>query len=113
MVLGVGPFLAVRLIESGTTTARVAGVLIGAASVVPWIGVAGFMISRSDEFVRRLHLISIAWAFAGSIVLIVTLQWMVEAAFIAPPNLLIVWFGFLLIWMVAYAVVKWRYERGR
>jgi hypothetical protein len=46
-------------------------------------------------------------------VLVVALHWLVLAEFIAPPDLLFVWFGFLVMWFVAVLAVKRRFERDQ
>jgi hypothetical protein len=113
LVFALTPLGAMRLIDAGTMPARIAAVIVGAGGILPWLWVAATMIHRGDEFQRRIHLIAAAWAFAGSIVLIVTLHWLVLAEFIPPPNLLFVWFGFLLLWLIAIIVTKRRFEHGR
>jgi hypothetical protein len=111
VLLGIAPFAALRLIESGTLPARVAGVVVGAASFVPWLWVVAAMIRRGDEFARRIHLTAVAWAFGGAMLLVLALHWLVVAEFIAPPDLLVVWFAFLVMWFAGIVVVKRRFER--
>ena len=111
LLLGISPIAALRLIELGTPPARVAGVIVGAGSFVPWLWVVAMMIRRGDEFVRRIHLTAIAWAFAGAMVLILALHWLVVAEFIAPPDLMFVWFAMLMFWLAGIVIVKRRFER--
>jgi hypothetical protein len=111
ILLGLAPIAALRLIELATPPARVAGVIVGAGSFVPWLWVVAMMVRRGDEFVRRIHLLAIAWAFAGAMVLLLTLHWLVVAEFIAPPDLMFAWFACLVFWLVAVVVVKRRFER--
>jgi hypothetical protein len=112
VLLGVGPIAALRLIEFDTLPARLAGVIVGAGSLVPWLWVVAAMIRRGDEFVRRIHLTAIAWAFAGAMFLVLALHWLVVAGFIAPPDLLLVWFALLVLWFAAIVIVKRRFERA-
>ena len=111
VILGVGPILAMRLVESSSTPVRVAGVALGVGSMLPWIWVVAGIIRGSDEFLRRLHLVALAFAFFGSLMLVVVLDWLVRAEFMAPPDFILVWAAFLVIWLVALVVTKRYFER--
>jgi len=113
VVLGVSPVLARHLVRSGTTFGRVAAVVIGVGGTLPWMWVVLSIIRRGDEFVRRLHLIAFGLAFSGSLVLLVTLGWLVRADFIGQPDLMIVWAGCLLLWFMAIMGAKLYFERAR
>src|ERR1044071_3643619 len=62
IALGVSPLVGLWLIEKGTTTSRIAGVVVGVGGMLPWIWVLTIIIRAGDEFVRRMHLFAIAIA---------------------------------------------------
>lgn len=107
----VAPFVAMQLLEAGSLAARVAGVVVGTAGWVPMIFVIVRIIRLGDEFVRRIHLVALALAFASSLVLLTLLDWLSRAHFMAPPDLAVLWLAFALLWAVWLFVVKYRYER--
>jgi hypothetical protein len=112
-LLAIAPLVAFRLIDVGTTPARVAAVLIGVGGTLPWMWVAASIIRRGDEFVRRVHLVALAWAFGGAMLLIVALAWLVRAGFMDDPDLFVVWLGLLVAWFAAMAGAKRHFERAR
>jgi hypothetical protein len=71
------------------------------------------IIRRGDEFVRRMHLLALGFAFAGALVLLVALNWLVRADFMYPPDLMIVLLVCLVMWFVALLGAKRYYERSR
>jgi hypothetical protein len=113
VVLGIAPLMALRLIDRGTTLTRAAAVILGVGAMLPWMWVVFWIIRRSDEFVRRLHLLAFGFAFGGVLVLLVALNWLVRAEFIYPPDLMIVLFGCLVLWFTALVGVKRYFERSR
>ena len=113
VLLGAAPLMAMRLIDRGTTWARVTAVVVGVGGMLPWMWVVLSIVRRGDEFFRRLHLIALGLAFGGVIVLIVTLDWLVRADFIYPPDLMLVWVGGLVLWLVALLGAKRYFERTR
>jgi hypothetical protein len=113
IVLGAAPILAHDLLERGSLVARVAAVIVGASGVLPWMWVVFTMIRRGDEFVRRMHLVACAFAFAGALIVVSVLDWLVRAGFAPRPDLMILWVGFLILWLVALLVTKRYFERER
>lgn len=113
VLLGVAPFAAQTVISRGTLAARIAGVVLGVGATVPWMWVVFTLIRRGDEFVRRMHLVALAFAFVGASLVILTLSWLVNAEFIAPPDLFVVWFSFMVVWGIAIFGAKRYYERER
>jgi hypothetical protein len=113
VLLGATPLAAQYLIDLETPVMRVAGVIVGVAGMVPWLAVSVAAVRRGDEYARRLYLISIGWVFCGALLLVVTLDWLVKAKFIGPPNLSLVWVGFLILWLLSFIVVRRRFEAGQ
>jgi hypothetical protein len=113
ILLIAAPLMALRLIDRGTTLTRAAAVVVGVAGMLPWMWVVFSIIRHGDEFVRRLHLIALGFAFGGALVLLVALNWLVRAEFMYPPDLMIVLFGCFILWFVALMGVKLYFERAR
>ena len=111
VILGVGPIMAGRLIDRGTTTWRAAGVIVGVASALPWLWTVAVIIRRGDEFVRRMHLIAIALASAFGMLMLLTVGWLVRAGFVDAPDFTVVWLGWLVAWLVALVGTKRYFER--
>jgi hypothetical protein len=111
VVLGVAPLVATRLIEQGSPLARAAAVVVGVAGTLPWLAVAIAVTWRGDEFTRRLHLIAAGCAFAGSLVLLSLVDWLVRAGFLDPPDYIVLWLAFLILWLVALFAARRHYER--
>ncbi|MEP6917126.1 MAG: hypothetical protein ABJC89_15855 [Acidobacteriota bacterium] len=112
VVLGLAPLAAIRLLDRGTTTARLAAVAVGVGGMLPLMWVVFSIIRRSDEYARRLHLIALGFAFGGTVVLIVALDWLVRAALINPPQLVFVWCAALVLWLAALVGAKRYFERA-
>src|SRR5262245_50798348 len=113
VVLGAAPIAAVRLIDRDTLLARAAAVVVGVGGILPWMWVLFRIIQRGDEFVRRMHLIAVAWASAGALILLCAVGWLVQAGFLREPDLLLLWVLFLLLWFVALLGTKLYFERAR
>jgi len=113
LLLGVGPFVAFQLIERETTASKVAGVVVGVGSMLPWIAVVVTIVRRGDEFVRRMHLIAIAIAAAASLLMLVTVDWLQRARFIESVDLVVIWPACLVLWLIALVGTKHYYERER
>jgi len=113
ILLGVSPLVAMRLIERESPMWRAAGVAVGVAGMLPWMWVLVTVIRRGDEFVRRMHLVAIAITAGVSLVLLVTLDWLQRAWFIPTPDLMFLWPGCMVIWLVAVLGTKRYYERPR
>jgi hypothetical protein len=112
VVAGVGPTVAIRLIHTWTLPGRIAGVVIGTVAWAPMIAVIVSIVRAGDEFQRRLHLVALAFAFAGAVILLTLLDWLDTAHFIERPQLKIVWLGCAAIWLVSLLLVKRHYERA-
>jgi len=113
VLLGVAPIVAFNLIEVGTFASRVTAVVIGVAGTLPWIYVVAMMILRGDEYARRIHLVALAVAFLGTMLLMIALDWLVKASFIESPDFMLVWLSAVVIWVIAVLVTKRQYERAR
>ena len=113
ILLGAAPIVASHLIDQETTPARAAAVMVGVGGILPWMWVMFSVIRKGDEFVRRLHLIALGFAFGGTLVLLVALGWLVRADLMRPPDLIAVWGGCMVIWLVALLAAKFYYERSR
>jgi hypothetical protein len=107
----VGPLIALQLIHTHSPAGRVGGVVVGTAAWVPLIAVVTIIIRASDEFVRRIHLASLALAFASALLLLSLLAWLVEARFMRAPELKVLWLAFAVLWMIWLLVVKYHFER--
>lgn len=113
VVLGGSPIAASALLDRGTPIARAGAVMLGVLGMVPWMWVVFQMIRRGDEFVRRMHLVACAAAFAGALVILAAVDWLVRAEFIEPIDYMLLWVSFLLVWLIALLVTKRYYERER
>ncbi|HKS07442.1 MAG TPA: hypothetical protein VJR92_14140 [Gemmatimonadaceae bacterium] len=110
-LLGVGPIIAIRLIEGGTQWGRIAAVTIAMISWIPWIVVVIGMIRRGDEFALRVHLVGLAIAFFGLMTVLAALDWLARARFIATPDLAFVWPVGLLLWFIGIMSANHYYQR--
>lgn len=108
---GVGPVAAVALVRVGSLPARLGAVALGTLAWVPLILVMVAILRHGDEFVRRLHLIAMSIAFAGALVLITLLDWLVRADFIEPPDLAVVWLAIAILWWLSLFATKRFFER--
>jgi hypothetical protein len=113
VLMGVAPIAARWCIRHETTPWRAAGVFVGVAGMVPWIWLVSHLIRHGDEFERRMHLVAIAVAAAAGLIFLVTLAWLVDAHFIEPPDLALVWVAMLVLWLIAMLGTKRYYERER
>jgi hypothetical protein len=104
-------FTADSLVQGSASASRVAGVLIGTLGWVPIIIVTAQIIRNGDEFVRRIHLVAISIAFAGTLLMITLLDWLTRAHFVAPPRLSILWLMIAILWWLSLAGVKRYFER--
>ena len=111
-ILGLSPIIAGRLIDRGDALSRAGGVLVGIAGSLPWMWAVYLMVRQGDEFARRIHLVAMAAAFVGGLILVSALHWLTEAGFIRPPGFLMVWLALLLLWLVAAIVTKRYFERA-
>jgi hypothetical protein len=108
---GAAPFVAIKLVDSGTFAARIAGVVLGTVSWIPMVVVIAGIIRAGDEFQRRIHLIALALAFASALLLLALLDWLVRAQFMWPPPLPVLSLSFAALWLIWLIVVKRRFER--
>ena len=113
LLLALSPLTGLWLIDRHTPVSRLAGVVVGIGGMVPWIWVLSLIIRRGDEFVRRMHLVAIAVAAAASLVVIITIDWLVRADFIETPDLMFIWTAFLVLWLIALVGTKRYYERAQ
>jgi hypothetical protein len=113
VLLGLTPIFAMKLIQHGSLLTRILAVVVGIGGSLPWMIAVGNIIRRGDEFTRRLHLVALAWSFGGALVLLISWHWLVAAEFVRPPDLLVLWLCFLMIWLVALLTTKRHFERER
>jgi hypothetical protein len=111
LILMVGPLVAEWLLDRGTVVARVAAVVLGLGSMVPWMWVLIVIIRRGDEFTRRLHLVGAAAAFGGVLLLTTLLAWLERGGFVQHPDLRLLAGSFFLVWLVAVLGAKFYFER--
>lgn len=111
LLAGAAPIAASRLIHTGTLAGRIGAVALGTFGWIPIIYVIYSIIRQGDEFVRRIHLVAIAMAFAGAFVLISLLDWLVRADWIQRPSLSVVWLGIAILWVVSLLICKRHFER--
>jgi hypothetical protein len=109
----VAPIVAAQLIEMPTVAARIGAVALGTIAFVPLMLVTARIIRRGDEFVRRVHLIAIAIAYSGALVLITLLDWLSRARFIDWVPLNVIWIGVALLWVFAVIGVNRYYARAQ
>lgn len=107
------PLVAQRLIDMATFASRVGAVALGTAAWVPIGLVTARIIRQGDEFVRRIHLVAIAIAFAGGLLMISVLDWLVRAGFLERPPLMVLWLAIALLWAAAVLGTNAYYARGR
>ena len=107
----IGPIAARSLMDAGTLPTRVVGVVFGTIAWIPLIVIVGIVIHQGDEFIRRIHLVAIAYAFALSLVLIALLDWLARASFIETPELMVVWLVIAVLWVICLFMSKWYFER--
>jgi hypothetical protein len=113
VLAGIGPLVAINLVESGSTAWRVVGVVVGVVAWVPIGLVVAFIIRDGDEFHRRIHLVTLSISFGGALVLISLFDWLVRAEFVSRPQLSVMWLLIAILWVVVLFAVKRFYERER
>jgi hypothetical protein len=109
--VAVGPFIAQRLIHTHSLAGRIGGVVVGTVAWLPLITAVAIIIRDSDEFVRRIHLVALALAFASALMLLALLDWLVDARFMRAPELKVLWLAFAMLWAIWLFVVKYHFER--
>jgi hypothetical protein len=107
------PVAASHLVESRAPGWRAAGVVLGTVGFVPFLIVTARMIRRGDEFVRRLHLVAMAWAFVATLLVITLADWLARAGFCGPPRLSVLWLAIAVLWLACIFAAKVYYERPR
>jgi hypothetical protein len=110
VVLGGAPILASEFVERAALGWRMAGVAVGIAGFIPWLLMIFVIVKRGDEFVRRLHLIAIAWAAAFGLILLIAVGWLVRASFIDTPDFTFLWLACLVGWSVSLFITKRHFE---
>jgi hypothetical protein len=78
----------------------------------PWLWIVIGMIRHGDEFALRVHLVALAFAFLGMMMVLALLDWLVRAEFITPPPFAFVWPVGLLLWFVGVVTANRYYQRG-
>lgn len=105
------PFVAEDLAGSPNALTRSAAVALGTMAWVPMLVIVIRVIRLGDEYVRLLHEAAAAVAFVATLLLILPLSWLVEAGFLAPPSLQVIFVSSMLLWGASLLVVKRRFER--
>jgi hypothetical protein len=111
VMLMAGPLVGEWLLDRGTVAARVAAVVLGLGSMVPWGCVLIVIIRRGDEFARRLHLVGAAAAFGGAVLITTLLAWLERGGFVEHPDLRLLVGSFFLVWVGAVLGAKFYFER--
>jgi hypothetical protein len=106
------PLAGIRLIDTESSSARVAGVVLASLGWVPMTLVIVAIVRAGDEFQRRLHLVALGFAFAAAMLMISTLGWLVRAGFVEYPDLSLLWTAIAAVWLVCLVLVKRYYERN-
>jgi hypothetical protein len=108
----VGPTVGMSLVHHASPGARVVGVALGVGGWVPLMLFTAALIRASDEFSQRIHLLALSLAFAGGLLLIDVLDWLVRAKFMEPVPYMALWLSLTALWVVALVIAKRRVERG-
>jgi hypothetical protein len=110
-LLVVGPIVAEQLIMGGTTAGRIGAVAIGLGCWVPWVIVVIGMIRNGDEFSFRVHLVALAFAFMGTMMVLAAIDWLTRAHFIEQPPFAFVWPVGMLLWFIGIMGATRHYQR--
>lgn len=105
------PFVAERMTDSPSTVVRSGAVILGTLAWIPIIAITVNIVRLGDEYHRRLHLSAAAVAFVAILLVILPLSWLVEAGFVQPPSLQLLFVSSMVLWGVSLLVVKRRFER--
>jgi uncharacterized membrane protein YozB (DUF420 family) len=105
------PFFAQNLADSRNTIARALAVVLGTLAWIPMLAVVVVIIRQGDEYHRRLHLTAGAIAFVATLLLLLPTSWLVEAGFVDPPSLQLLFVASMLLWGAILLIVKRRFER--
>ena len=84
VLLAIGPVVGEMLIDGGTQTERILGVVLAMLAWVPWIWVVIGMIRHGDEFSLRVHLVGLSFAFLGMMLVLAALSFLGLGA--PPPT---------------------------
>jgi hypothetical protein len=112
LAAGAAPIFAMRLIHHGSPAIRAAGVAVGVCGWIPLLLFTIALIRASDEFVQRIHYLAASLAFAGGLLLIEIVDWLVRAEFIEPVPYTMLWLAMVALWAISLFVVKRRVEHG-
>lgn len=105
------PLIAERFAFSYSAPMRALGVAIAVLSWVPVVVIVGWMIKRSDEFERRMHLLALGLAFAAAVVMLELVEWLSVARFIEMPPMRVLILAMLLQWLLCMLIAKRYYQR--
>jgi hypothetical protein len=105
--------LALRILRHHPTSVklRAAAVVIATIGFIPWPLATAKLIRLHDEFMRRVHLIAAAIAFAvsGLFVFVADMLW--RAGFVNYVSLMTIWLVMMGVWWVAIMGTEWYYRR--
>src|SRR5579859_4687018 len=105
--------VAVRILRHHPTTLmlRAAAVVIATIGFIPWPLATAKLIRLHDEFMRRVHLIALAIAFAvsGLFVFMIDILW--RAGFVDYISLTTIWLVMIGVWWVTIMGTEWYYRR--
>jgi hypothetical protein len=110
-----GPPLAFAVLDGpDSSPARRAGaVAIIVITFLPWLAVAGWAISRADEYARHIFLLGIALAMAGSMLVFVAFDFMRDTHMLGE-SMPIPWFPVMIaMWAVGTAAASGYYRLRR
>lgn len=109
----VGPIGAASIVDNSDASWRIAGVILGVAAWIPLIVLIAWIIRAGDEFIRRIHLVTLSISFAIGLIIISLIDWLQRADFVRDVPLAVVWVTIAGVWVVTLFSVKHYYERPR
>ena len=113
LLAGLGPIGGSALIETGTTSGRVAGAVVGTLTWLPMMIMIWLIIRAGDEFSRRVHLLAISLAFGGAMLLLMAAHWFTAAKLVDYVSYMELWIVIGIMWLVSMFIAKRYYERPR
>ena len=113
LAAGAGPIIGMRLVHNDSAALRAVGVAVGFGGWLPLLLLTATLIRATDEFGQRIHYLAMSLAFAGALLLISLLDWLVRAEFIEPVPYMVLWLALAVLWVISLVVAKGRVERGQ
>ena len=114
IVLRYGSWLAFAVVDrpDASSFRRFVAVAIVVLTFVPWLVLAGWAISRADEYARHIFLLGIALAMAGSMLVFTAFDFMRDTHMISDGPM--PWFPIMVaMWAGGTALASGHYWRRR